>query len=249
MLKPTDKIINSFYKISVYVLYFLSSSFISYAQDTAVNKYGLRVIYTVKDYRASIKNDTSKEMVDLKKLVPALAIDLKYAGHNNFTKTKLYPALNTTFLRLPVAMALAAAQKDLKKQGLGLKIFDAYRPYSVTEKMWELIKDDRYAANPKNGSGHNRGISVDLTLINLHTKRALNMGTEFDNFSDTAHHDFTPLPEQASQNRLVLRTVMEKYGFKALQSEWWHYSFTNGTVYELLDIDFDELRKNKSPVK
>jgi len=124
---------------------------------------------------------------------------------------------------------------------MGIKIWDAYRPYSVTEKMWELVKDDRYAADPKFGSGHNRGIAVDLTIIDLSTGKELDMGTGFDNFSDTAHHDFKNLPANVLQNRLVLRSVMEKHGFKALETEWWHYYFINGKDYELLDIPFEEL--------
>ena len=88
--------------------------------------------------------------------------------------------------------------------------------------MWEPIKDERYVADPKKGSGHNRGIAVDLTLINLKTKEELPMGTGFDNFSDTAHQTFTALPEQILQNRNLFKNFMEKYGFKALETEWWH---------------------------
>ncbi len=129
--------------------------------------------------------------------------------------------------------------------GLGLKIFDAYRPYSVTEKMWLPVQDDRYAADPKKGSGHNRGVAVDLTLIYLATGEELNMGTGFDNFSDTAHHAFTNLPEDILQNRLLLKKNMEQYGFKALDTEWWHYSLPNAKDFELLDIDFKKLELKK----
>ena len=126
---------------------------------------------------------------------------------------------------------------------LGLKIFDGYRPYSVTEKMWEPIKDDRYVADPKKGSGHNRGIAVDLTVINLKTKEELPMGTGFDNFSDTAHQTFKALPEQILQNRNLLKDAMEKYGFKSLETEWWHYSLPNAKYFEILDLGFKKLRK------
>ena len=240
-----NKIINSWYIKSVWVLFFLISSFNDYSQDTTHNKYGLWVISSYTSYLACVRKDAGKEMVDLKKIIPGLVFDLRYAGNDNFMKTKLYPPLNTTFLRKPVAAALAAVQKNLNKQGLRLKIYDAYRPYSVTEKMWELVKDDRYAADPKTGSGHNRGISVDLTVIDLQTREPLNMGTDFDNFSDSAHYDFTALPKEVLQNRLLLRAIMEKNGFKALESEWWHFSFSDGAAYELLDISFDELVRNK----
>lgn len=109
--------------------------------------------------------------------------------------------------------------------------------------MWELVKDDRYAADPKKGSGHNRGIAVDLTIIDLKTKEELAMGTGFDNFTDSAHHDFSALPVDVLQNRLLLKNTMEKYGFKALETEWWHYALPNSSEYELLDLSFDDLKK------
>ena len=132
----------------------------------------------------------------------------------------------------------------MKKQGLGLKIFDAYRPFHVTQKMWELIKDERYVADPSKGSGHNRGLSVDLTLVDLKTGKELNMGTGFDHFTDTAHHNFTALPAEVLKNRKLLKELMEKQGFRALSTEWWHYSWPNDRNYPLLDIRFREFRKS-----
>jgi D-alanyl-D-alanine dipeptidase len=108
--------------------------------------------------------------------------------------------------------------------------------------MWELIKDDRYVADPKKGSGHNRGIAVDLTLINKLSGEELNMGTGFDNFSDTAHADFENLPGEVLQNRRLLKSIMEKYGFKELETEWWHFSWNNSD-FELLDIAGEKLKK------
>ena len=156
----------------------------------------------------------------------------------------VYPPVSTTYLRQPVADALAMAANELNKKGLGLKIFDAYRPYSVTQKIWDLVKDARYAAEPKKGSRHNRGIAVDLTLINLATQEELDMGTGFDNFSDTAHHAFTRLPKAVLQNRKMLRSIMQKYGFEAQSTEWWHYSIHKLKYFEILDISFSELDKN-----
>ena len=108
--------------------------------------------------------------------------------------------------------------------------------------MWDLIKDERYVANPSKGSGHNRGLSVDLTIITLNTGQELDMGTGFDHFSDTAHQDFTSLAGQVLKNRKLLKETMEKYGFKALSTEWWHYSWTNDRNYAVLDIDFKKLK-------
>ncbi|MBK7289847.1 MAG: M15 family metallopeptidase [Chitinophagaceae bacterium] len=124
-----------------------------------------------------------------------------------------------------------------------MKIFDAYRPYAVTVKFWELVKDEDYVAHPRNGSGHNRGVAVDLTIINLSNNNELNMGTGFDNFSDTAHHNFTKLPEDLLKNRTLLKSTMEKYGFRAYEKEWWHYSWPDAAKFEILDIEFKKLMK------
>ena len=217
---------------------------ILFAQDTVLNNYGLWVIKNMSTLNATILSDSNKQMVDIKTMIPGITLDLRYATRNNFMHKKLYPTVASTYLRLPAAEALQNVQIELNEMGLGLKIFDAYRPYSVTEKMWEPIKDDRYVADPKKGSGHNRGIAVDLTITNLKTKAELNMGTGFDNFSDTAHQTFTALPEETLQNRKLLKTLMEKYGFNAFATEWWHYSLPNAKDFELLDISFKDLKKS-----
>ena len=116
-------------------------------------------------------------------------------------------------------------------------------PYKITEKIWARVGDERFAADPKKGSNHNRGIAVDLTLIDLKTSKELDMGTGFDNFTDTAHQDFKALSPQVLQNRKLLRETMEKFGFRILETEWWHYNWPNDRNYEVLDIDFKKLRK------
>lgn len=221
---------------------FLSTSLPARAQDTVLNKYKLWVIGNSAAFQKTVKNNSDKQMLDVKKHVPGIVLDLKYAGTKNFMQQQLYTGATSTYLRKPAIDALVKVQNGLKEHGMGLKVFDAYRPYSITEKMWEPIKDDRYAADPKKGSGHNRGIAIDLTLINLKTKKELDMGTGFDNFSDTAHHDFLQLPGKVKANRLLLKTLMEKYGFKALDSEWWHYALPDSKSYELLDLSFPLLK-------
>ena len=220
-----------------------STSNILYAQDAILNKYGLWVIKDSKTLNAVIRPDSNKQMLDIKKLIPTIILDLRYATTNNFMHKKLYPSITTTYLRLPAAKALQHVQSELYELELGLKIFDAYRPYSVTEKMWKPIRDERYVADPKKGSGHNRGIAVDLTLINLNSEEELPMGTGFDNFSDTAHQTFTALPVQIVHNRNLLKNIMEKYGFKLFETEWWHYSLPDAKDFEILDISFKKLKK------
>ena len=208
----------------------------SYTRPILTDKY--------REYKKQVTQDSTKKMTELKTIIPGIVYDLRYASTNNFMKRLMYPA-NTaiTFLRLPAANALQKVQSALKEKGLGLKIYDSYRPWSVTAKFWELVHDETYVANPSKGSGHNRGIAVDLTIINLKTGTELNMGTGFDNFSDTAHHAFTNLPEDILQNRLLLKSTMEKYGFIAYENEWWHYSWPGSAKFEILDIDFKKLKK------
>ena len=213
------------------------------AQSNIGNKYGLNIVDNVKLLQSEIAKDSNKKMIDIQKVIPAAVIDLGYATTNNFMHRRLYPFLQTTYLRLAAVNALKKVVIALNNKNLTIKIFDAYRPYAVTEEMWEAVKDSRYAADPAKGSGHNRGISVDLTLVNLHTKKELDMGTGFDNFSDTAHGDFTALPAIILQNRSLLKTTMEKYGFISLDTEWWHFSLPDANNYELLNIPFNMLKE------
>ena len=228
--------------VVISIFYFVLPVYV-FAQPKISNKYGLVVIKDRKILQKGILLDSNKRMVDLLRFIPGLEIDLKYATVHNFMHQKLYPPTHTTFLRKPAADSLKKIVEYLKKQDLDIKIFDAYRPYSITEKMWDKVKDDRYAADPSKGSGHNRGVAVDITLINLHTKKELPMGTGFDNFSDTAHSDFSNLSQEVLKNRNILKNAMEKYGFKQLSTEWWHFYLPNSTSYELLDISFSDLKK------
>ena len=213
------------------------------AQDSSKNKYGLYIIENESAYEKSIINQPDKMMVDLETSVPGIEFDLRYASRNNFMHEKIYSRINRTYMRLRAVIAIAGAQRELNEKKLGLLIWDAYRPYSVTEKMWDKVKDARYAADPKTGSGHNRGVAVDLTIIDSTTKLPLNMGTDFDNFSDSAHQDFKFLPPAVLKNRTLLRTTMEKYGFKALETEWWHFYLPESSSFELMDLSFKTLAK------
>src|SRR5215213_9970029 len=200
------------FKITLVLSLILIPVFSTIAQGTLPNQYGLTVINTSNQYLTTIFYDTShfvileelgstKRMVELKSIIPDIVYELRYASRNNFINRRMYPA-NTrrTYMRLNAALALQKVQNKLKTQGYGLKIWDAYRPYSVTEEFWEMVKDERYVANPAKGSGHNRGIAVDLTIIALATGKELDMGTSFDNFSDTAHHTYTQLSAEVLRN-------------------------------------------------
>lgn len=221
----------------------LSTIFYGYSQDTVLNKYGLFVIDNLTSYKKTVQLDTINKMVDVKKWVPDIVVELKYATIDNFMRGILYESTNTTYLRLTAAMALVKVQQQLRQQNVGLKIWDAYRPYSVTEKMWEPLKDERYVANPKYGSGHNRGVAVDLTLVDITTGNELDMGTGFDHFSDTAHVSFKALPANVLANRALLQQHMEAAGFVVLETEWWHFYLPDTRKYALLNLTFRQLKK------
>ncbi len=203
----------------------------------------LKVINKPAYYKAAVKEDSLQRMVSVRQVAPGLVVDLPYASPINFTRTTLYPATKNAYLRLPAARALAVVQQALGTQGLGLKIWDAYRPYSVTKKMWALIGDERYVAHPAKGSGHNRGIAVDLTIIDLSTGSELDMGTPFDHFTEAAHHDYNGLTQPQQQARTLLKTIMEQHGFRALATEWWHYSWPGAERYGVMDLTHRQLER------
>lgn len=208
-----------------------------------MSKYGVPVIKDFAVYDATAKADSNRQMIEIKSVIPNIVYDLRYATDKNFMRRHMYPyKTNNTYMRLPAVKALAAVQKELNEKGMGLKIFDAYRPYSVTEKFWELVMNEKYVADPKKGSGHNRGLAVDLTIINLQTGKDIQMPTYFDNFSDTAHHSFMNLPFDALQNRKLLKDTMEKYGFKLFETEWWHYAWPDDPKYDALDVPFSDFK-------
>ncbi|WP_167517085.1 M15 family metallopeptidase [Hydrotalea flava] len=183
-------------------------------------------------------------MINLNEFVPNIYIDLRYAGNDNFMHTPMYPFHTAiAYARKPVAEALKAVQEALNAKGLSLKIWDAYRPYAVTVAFWKRVHDERYVANPANGSGHNRGIAVDVTLVQLHNGMPLDMGTDFDNFTDSAHGNFSQFPSQILANRKLLQDIMTTHGFKALPTEWWHFSWINAANFPVLNIPFKKMKK------
>lgn len=227
--------------LSISLVIFQSCS-LNYNKITK-NEYGLQVIDKIGYYNHVVKTDTSKQMVALKKYIPNVIFDWKYATTNNFTKQVLYTNPDA-FMRIEAAEALYKVAIELEAQGLGLKIFDAYRPYSVTKKMWQVVPDDRYAANPAKGSGHNRGAAVDLTLYNLKTGEELEMPTPYDDLTEKAHINYMQLSKNVLKNRAMLITVMHKFGFMALDTEWWHFYLPNAAQrFELMDLNFNKMRR------
>ena len=144
-------------------------------------------------------------------------------------------------LRREAAVNLKAVQQELHGMGLGLKVFDGYRPLSVQKRMWAVYPEPDYVADPAKGSRHNRGAAVDLTLIRQDGTELL-MPTEFDNFTEKAHRDCMDLPAEAIKNRELLERVMQKHHFRGLKTEWWHFDLANARHYEILEVDTSQIK-------
>ena len=178
------------------------------------------------------------KFVNIKTLSSDFILDIKYATADNFLKQAVYDC-GECYLREATAKALLAAQKEFVKRGYSLKLFDCYRPLSVQKKMWKILPGTHYVANPAKGSKHNRGAAVDLTLVNLATGKELDMGTPFDTFSPRAHHTYTQLPKEVLDNRKLLKEVMDKYNFKSIYSEWWHYEYRPEMISPVEDLPWE----------
>ncbi|WP_395050278.1 M15 family metallopeptidase [Flavobacterium sp.] len=168
----------------------------------------------------SVVNDTA--FVNLKDYSKDFVYDMKYATSDNFLKAKVYDCAEC-FLRLKTVKAMIAANNAFTKMGYTIKIFDCYRPLDIQKRMWKIVSNPSYVADPAKGSIHNRGGAVDITLVDSNGNE-LNMGTPFDFFGIEASHNYQNLSQEIKDNReLLKRTMMEK-GFNSLDSEWWHYN-------------------------
>ncbi len=183
----------------------------------------------------------AQDLVEVTKVNPSIRLDIRYATENNFTHHKVYKQARC-FLQRPAAEQLGKVQKELEAEGLGLKLYDCYRPLSVQKKFWALVPDERYVADPAKGSRHNRGAAVDLTVVDRNG-REIEMPTPYDNFTERAHRNFMNLPATELKNRALLERVMTKYGFEPLPTEWWHFDFRGWERYPVMDADFRQLEQ------
>jgi zinc D-Ala-D-Ala dipeptidase len=160
---------------------------------------------------------------ELTLLDASIPLDIRYATTNNFMKQQVYDC-GRCFLRDEAAAAIVKANKILQKKGYGgLKMFDCYRPRPVQYKLWKIVPDARYVANPKKGSMHNRGFAVDLTIVDKDGKE-LDFGTGYDDFTEKAHGNYTKFSKQILENRKLLNETMEAVGLEGTSTEWWHFS-------------------------
>lgn len=184
------------------------------------------------------------DLVNLSTLERPPLEEIRYATTYNFTGAKLYP-FPAAFVHADLIPALQAIQAELGAEGLGLKIYDGYRPLSIQQKMWDLIRDERYVSNPaKNQGRHTRGTAVDVTLVDKLGKE-LPMPSDFDDFSDQAAVDYSGGTEEQRKNRGKLQAVMTRHGFESYPHEWWHFDWKGWQDYAPLDIPFKKLPRGR----
>src|SRR5215469_803096 len=189
-------------------------------------------------------NFREPDLVELVKLDPTIKLDVRYATTNNFLGTAVYTQARA-FLQRPAAEALLRAHQELKSQGHGLIIHDGYRPWYVTKIFWDATPDDKkiFVANPAEGSKHNRGCAVDLSLYDLETGKEVKMPSGYDEMTDRAYADYTGGTAGERSLRMLLRKAMESQGFKVNPTEWWHFDYKDWKQYPILNTRFEDLKQ------
>lgn len=170
-------------------------------------------------------SQTDTTFVNLKDYSSEFVFDMKYATDSNFLKEKVYDC-GECYLRLKTINSLIEANKKFIKKGYKIKLFDCYRPLDIQKKMWTIVSNPKYVANPEKGSIHNRGGAVDITLVDKDGNE-LDMGTPFDHFGVEAAHSYENLTDIQKKNRKLLRKIMTKSNFQLFESEWWHYNLND----------------------
>lgn len=167
--------------------------------------------------------ESNDEMVRVRDFIPSVRVDLRYAGKRNMTGKKLYD-FNEAYLRYGTVKKLLRAQKKLEKDGMGIQIWDAYRPVQAQKKLWSVCPNSAYVADPNKGySSHSRGNAVDVTLVDSDGTEMV-MPTDFDNLTKLADRDYSDIDDEfARENALLLEKTMKSCDFVAYKEEWWHF--------------------------
>ena len=177
-------------------------------------------------------------LVRIDELDSNFVIDLKYATSDNFIGRQAYK-VNVCALRRTTAEKLVKANNEFMKDGYRIKIWDGYRPLYVQQIFWDIVKNPLYVADPKFGSSHSTGCTVDVTLVDTNGKEVI-MPTAFDDFSTKASRKYTGASKEAKKNLEYLTAVMKRNGFTTINSEWWEYRDTEMSKYPELDIKLEE---------
>ena len=184
------------------------------------------------------------DLLELVKLDNTIQLDIRYARSDNFVGRPVYTEARA-FLQRPAAEAVVRVHHKLKKQGLGLVIFDGYRPWTITKLFWEVTPEDKrkFVANPEKGSKHNRGCAVDLSIYNLKTGKEIEMPSDFDEFTERASPGYKGGTAAETKNRELLRHLMEAEGFAVNPNEWWHFDYQDWQDYPIFDISFADIKE------
>jgi D-alanyl-D-alanine dipeptidase len=185
----------------------------------------------------------NSDLVELIKLDPSFKLDIRYATNNNLVGKPVYTEARA-FLQRPAAMQLVAVNKELKSLGYGLIIFDGYRPWSVTKTFWDITSKEnkKFVANPKDGSRHNRGCAIDLSLYDLETGKPVVMTGDYDEMTERSYPNYKGGTVEQREMRDLLRSIMETHGFKVYEYEWWHFDFQGWEEYRIQNIQFSEIK-------
>ncbi|MGI8555024.1 MAG: M15 family metallopeptidase [Pyrinomonadaceae bacterium] len=183
------------------------------------------------------------DLLELVKLDSTIKLDIRYARRDNFVGRPVYREARA-FLQKPAAEAVVRVNQKLKKRDLGLVIFDGYRPWTITKLFWEVTPEDKrkFVANPEKGSKHNRGCAVDLSIYDLKTGAEIAMPSDFDEFTMRASPDYKGGTKTETENRNLLRRLMEAEGFTVNPNEWWHFDYKDWQEYPIFDIAFSEIK-------
>jgi len=195
-------------------------------------------------------NKLEADLIELKKLSKSIKLDIRYATSDNFVGRPVYPEARA-FLQRPAAEALVRVHKKLKEKKLGIMVFDAYRPWTITKLFWEVVRPDqrKFVADPAKGSKHNRGCAVDITIYDRKTGKPVPMPSGYDEFTERASPDYAGGTQEERANRDLLRTLMEAEGFTVNDSEWWHFDYNTWKDYAIYDIAFSEIGKKPKDKK
>jgi len=192
-------------------------------------------------------NFRKSELVDLALLDRRIRLDIRYATPDNFLSAPVYTSARA-FLQRPAAAALLRAHRELMKQGWGALIFDAYRPWYVTKIFWDATPGDlhEFVADPAQGSRHNRGCAVDLSLYDLITGREAEMTGVYDEMSKRSYPDYAGGTAEQRARRDLLRREMERQGFAVYSSEWWHFDYKDWKGYAIQNVPFERIAASRT---
>ena len=184
------------------------------------------------------------DLVELTKLDPTIKLEIRYATTENFAGAVFYSQAKA-FMQRPATEAVVRANKKLRGLGYGLLVHDAYRPWYVTKVFWEAMPDDKkiFVADPSNGSRHNRGAAVDITLYDLKTGKPVEMVSTYDETTDRAYADYPGGTSLQRWHRKLLRDAMESEGFTVFPFEWWHFDYGDWRKYRIGNVRFEDIAK------